>query len=117
LGRRRDECPIFIKFTSVLEKLERLKNKRNLGSSKVRVHKDFSTEAKRIRKELVPYLKDTKKWGHKTFLRKTVLIVNGWAHDLSYLRENIQLEADSREFDNPKRSQDMTQRRTGNLEM
>jgi hypothetical protein len=41
-------------------------------------------------------------------------IVNGWTYDLSYLRENIQLEARSRQLD---RFQDITQHRTGNLEI
>jgi hypothetical protein len=85
-----------------------LKNKRNIASSIVRVGKDFSIEARRIRKELVPYLKDTKKWGHTTLLRKAVVIVNGWTQDLSYLKENTELEADSRKLDTPIRSQDMT---------
>jgi hypothetical protein len=48
-----------------------LKNKRNLANSKVRVDEDISID-RRIRKKLVPYLKDTKKWGHKAFLRKDV---------------------------------------------
>jgi hypothetical protein len=44
--------------------------KRNLASSKARVGKEFSIEARRIRRELVLYINDTKKWGHKAFLRK-----------------------------------------------
>jgi hypothetical protein len=59
----------------------------------------------------------TKKWGHKAFLRKDVLIVNGWTYDLSCLKENIELESESRQPDNPARAQDMTQQRTGNSEM
>jgi hypothetical protein len=58
-----------------------LKNKRNLASSEVRVDEGLSIEARRIRKELVHYLKDAKKWGHKAFLRKDVLIVNGQTYN------------------------------------
>jgi hypothetical protein len=65
LGRRRGECPILIKFTTFFKKLEVWKNKRNLIGSKIRVDEDVSTEDKKIRRELVPYLKDAKKWGHK----------------------------------------------------
>jgi hypothetical protein len=41
-----------------------LKNKRNLAGSKVRVDEDLSREDRKVRKELVPYLKNAKKWGH-----------------------------------------------------
>jgi hypothetical protein len=109
LKRRKEDRPIFIKFISFLKKLEMSKNKRNLAGSKVRVDEDHSIEDRRIRKELVPYLKDAKKWGQNTFLRKDVLIVNGQTYDLSYLRENIQLEAESRQPVNPVRAQDMTE--------
>jgi hypothetical protein len=63
------EHPILIKFTSFL-KLPTLIYERNLASSNVRVGKDLSIEARRIRTKLVLYLKDAKKGGHKTFLRK-----------------------------------------------
>jgi hypothetical protein len=43
---------------------------RNLASSEVRVGEDLSTEAKKIRRELVLYIKDAKKGVHKAFLRK-----------------------------------------------
>jgi hypothetical protein len=49
-------------------------------------------EDRKIRRELIPYLKDAKKWGHKAYLRKHALIVNGRTYDLNHLKENIQLE-------------------------
>jgi hypothetical protein len=54
-----------------------LKNKRNLAGSKIRVDDDLSTEGREVRKELIPYLKDAKRRGHKAFLRKGTLIVIG----------------------------------------
>jgi hypothetical protein len=93
LGRR-GERPILINFT-IIKKLEVWKNKRNLIGSKIRVDEDLSMEEKKIRRELLLYLKDTKKWGHKAFLRKHALIVNGRTYDLNYLKENIQLKTRS----------------------
>jgi hypothetical protein len=93
LGGREGERPILIKFTSFSKKLEVLKNMRNLAGPKVRVDEDFSIGDRKTRKDLVPCLKEAKNWGHRAFLRKDVLIVNGRTHDLSYLRENTQLEA------------------------
>jgi hypothetical protein len=78
LGGRRRVCPILIKITSVSKMLKVLNNKRNLITFKVRVDEEFSIETRRIRKELVPYLKDARKWGHKAFLIKDILIVNEW---------------------------------------
>jgi hypothetical protein len=114
LGRRKGACPIVIKFTSFSKKLEVLKNERNSAGSKVRVDKNLSIEDRKARKELVPYLKDDKKWGHKAFLRKDVSIVNGRTYDLSYLKENIQLGDKTRQLDNPVKAQDMTQQEAGN---
>jgi hypothetical protein len=94
-----------------------LKNKRNLAGSKVRVDEDFSIEHRKARKDLVPYLKDAKKWGQKAFLRNDALVENGRTYDFSYLKENIQLEDESRQLDNPVRAQDMTQQSAGNTEI
>jgi hypothetical protein len=116
LGRRKGERQISIKFTSFSRKLEVFKNKRNLAGSKVRVDEDVSIKDSKTRKGLVYYLKDAKKWGHEAFLRKDVFIVNRRTYDLSYLRENIQLEAVTRQLDNPVRAQDMAQQRAGNSE-
>jgi hypothetical protein len=107
LGRRRGERPILIKFT-VFKKLEVWKNKRNLIGSKIRVDENLSVEDRKVRKELIPFLKDAKKWGHKAFLRKHALIVHGRTYDLSYLKENIQLEDVISQRDNPGKTQDMT---------
>jgi hypothetical protein len=84
LGRRRGERPILVKFTTFLKKLEVWRNKKNLARTKIRVDDDLSTEGRKIRRELIPYLKNAKKWGHKAFLRKHALIVNGQAYDLNY---------------------------------
>jgi hypothetical protein len=54
-----------------------LKNTRKLTGFKVKVDEGLSIRGRRIRKELVPFLKDAKMWGHKTFLRKNVFIING----------------------------------------
>jgi hypothetical protein len=91
LGRRRGERPILIKFTTLFKKHEVLRNKRNLSGTKIRVDEDLSMEDRKIRRELIPYLKVAKKCGHKAFLRKHALMVNGQAYELNYLKENIQL--------------------------
>jgi hypothetical protein len=78
-------------------KLEVLRNKKNLAGTKIRVDEDLSVEDRRIRSELIPYLKDAKKWGHKAFLRRHTLMVNGKTYGLNYLKDNIQLA----DVDNP----------------
>jgi hypothetical protein len=79
-------------LTSFWKKLEVLKNKRNLACSKVIVDEDSSIEVRKTMEDSVPYLKDAKKWSHKAFLRKDVLLLNGRKHDLSYLREKSNLK-------------------------
>jgi hypothetical protein len=66
-------------------------------------------------KELIPYLKDAKRRGHKAFLRKGSLIVDGRAYGLSYLKGNIQLGDVNvdRQMDNPAGPQEDTTQ-TGN---
>jgi hypothetical protein len=66
------------------------------------VDEDFSIEPNRMGNESVPNLKDAKMWGHEAFLRKHILMENGQTYDLSYLRENIQLEAKKRQLDTPR---------------
>jgi hypothetical protein len=117
IGRKKGVRPILVKFISFSKKLQILKNKRNLAGSKIRVEEDLSIEDRKIRQELIPYLKDAKRKGHKAFLRKGSLIVDGRAYGLSYLKGNIQLGAGNVDIqmDNPAGSQkDMTQHQTGN---
>jgi hypothetical protein len=73
-------------------------------------------EDRKIRRELIPYLKDAKKWGHKAFLRKHALIVNGRTYDLNYLKENIQLEDAISQWDTPGNIQDITWQQGGSGE-
>jgi hypothetical protein len=70
-----------IKFTTFFKKLEVWRNKRNLTGTKIRVDEDLSMEDRKIRRELIPYLKDGKMWGHKAFLRKHALIANGRTYE------------------------------------
>jgi hypothetical protein len=94
-----------------------LRNKRPLAGLKIRVEEDLSIEDRKVRQELIPYLKDAKRRGHIAFLRKGFLIVDGRAYGLSYLKGNIQLGEGNvdRQMDNPVGSQeDMTQHQTGN---
>jgi hypothetical protein len=95
-----------VRFLSFTKKLEVLKNKRNLAGSKIRVDDDLSTEDRKVRKELIPYLRDAKKRGHKAFLRKGTLIVNGKSYDVNYLKENIQLGDKNGQMDNPVETQE-----------
>jgi hypothetical protein len=73
-------------------------------------------EDRKIRRELILYLKDTEKWGHKAFLRKHALIINVRTYDLNYLKENIQLEDTISQRDTPENIQDMTLQQGGNVE-
>jgi hypothetical protein len=81
---------------------------RNLAGSKIRVDEDLSTEDRKVRKELIPYLKDAKRRGHKAFLRKGTPIVNGKSYDVNYLKENIQLVDENGQMDNPAKTREMT---------
>jgi hypothetical protein len=127
LGRRKWERPILIKFTSFLKKNWKCWKIRETACSKVRVDEDFSIDDKQIKKNLVPYLRDAKKWGHKVYLWKDVSIVNGRTYDLNYLREKIQTwswdqatgqpcesprydTAENRKFGNPRIEQHTTGR-------
>jgi hypothetical protein len=74
-------------------------------------------EGRKIRRELIPYLKDAKKWGYKAYLRKHVLIVNARTYDLNNLKENIQLEEASSQRDIPEKMQDTTLQQGGNVEI
>jgi hypothetical protein len=97
LGTRRGERPILVRFTLFFKKLEVWRNKKNLAGTKFRVDEDLSTEERKARRELLQYLKDAKKWGHKAFLREQALILNGRSYGLNYLKENIHLV----DVDNP----------------
>jgi hypothetical protein len=92
VGKRSGERPILMKLTSFSMKLEVFKKTKNLAGSTFRVDEDFAWETRKIRKRLIPYLKDAKRRGHRAFLKKDKLIVNGQAYDLEYLLGNIQLE-------------------------
>jgi hypothetical protein len=95
LGRRREERLILARFTSFTKILEVLRHIRNLVGTKIRVDGDFSTEIRKIRRGLIPYLKDAKKRGYKALLKEDKLVVNGQIYDMGYLKEDIQiLEAD-----------------------
>jgi hypothetical protein len=78
-----------------------LKKTKNLAGSKFRVDEDFAWETRKIRKRLIPYLKDAKRREHRAFLKKDKLIVNGQAYDLEYLLGNIQLETGTGELVTP----------------
>jgi hypothetical protein len=91
IGRKSGGRPILVKFTTFFKKLEVWRNKKNLAGTKIRMDDDLSLEDRRTRKELIPYLKDARKRGHKAFLRKQVLLVNGKVYGLNFLKENIQL--------------------------
>jgi hypothetical protein len=117
IGRRKGERLILVKFISFSKTLQVLRNKRNLAGSRIRVEEDLPMEDRKVRKELIPYLMDAKRRGHKAFLRKGSLIVDGRAYGLSYLKGNIQVGDVNvdRQMDKPAGPQDdMTQHQTGN---
>jgi hypothetical protein len=65
VGKRSGEHPIIMKLTSFSMTLEVLKKTKNLVGSKFRVDEDFAWETRKIRKRLIPYLKDAKRRGHR----------------------------------------------------
>jgi bacillopeptidase F (M6 metalloprotease family) len=76
-------------------------------------------EIRKIRTVLFPYLKDAKKRGHRAFLKKDKLKVNGRIYDTEHLKENIQTVKKDQGVDTPvvKRSpvsEQMSQQNTGN---
>jgi hypothetical protein len=48
-----------------------LKKTENLVGSKFSTGKDFALETRKIRKHLIPYLKNVKRRGHTAFLKDT----------------------------------------------
>jgi hypothetical protein len=60
VGKRSGERPILMKLTSFLMKLEVLWKTKNIAGSKFGVDEDFAWETRKIRKGLIPYLKDAK---------------------------------------------------------
>jgi hypothetical protein len=69
LGRRKGQRPIgpLVKFTAFAMKLQVLKNTKLLVDSNIRIDEDFSLETRKVRRELIPYLREAKKSGHRTF--------------------------------------------------
>jgi hypothetical protein len=78
-----------------------LQTTRQLAGFGVTMVKNFAPEIRNIRKGLMPYLKDAKRIGLETFLRKDKLLVNGYLYDLAYLLNNVQLSDANREIDTP----------------
>jgi hypothetical protein len=101
LGKSKGNRPIFVKLTMFSKKLEVLKNINKLVGSKIRVEHDYSREVRERRRELIPYLKDARSRGHKTFIKKYKLVVNRRAYSLGELKEKIKLMTRSGSMDNP----------------
>jgi GTP-binding protein EngB required for normal cell division len=118
LGRRNGQCPILVKFTPFAIKLKVLKNTKLLVDSKIRIYEDFSPETKKVRREMIPYLREVKKRGHRAFLKKDKLKVSGVTYDIDYLRRNVQLQSRSNVVDHPadkslEVAEEITQQLTG----
>jgi hypothetical protein len=94
VGKRSGERPILMKLTSFSLKLEVLRKTKNLAGSKFRVDEDFAWETRKT-------LKDATRRGHRAFLKKDKLIVNGRAYELEYLLGNNQLETGTGGLDTP----------------
>jgi hypothetical protein len=61
LGRRKGQRPILVKFTSFALKLKALKNTKILVNSKnLELMRIFSPETRKVRKELISYLREAK---------------------------------------------------------
>jgi hypothetical protein len=54
-----------------------LKNTKLLVGSKIRTDEDFWPETRKVRRELISYLREAKKRRHREFLKKDKLKVNG----------------------------------------
>jgi hypothetical protein len=99
-------------------KLKVLKNTKILANSKIRIGEDFSPDRRKVRRELIPYLREAKK-------KRAQGILEGqaggeWCYDIDYLRRNVQLESRSNAVDNLadkilEVAEEITQQLTGNV--
>jgi hypothetical protein len=69
-------------------------------------------ETTRIRRELIPYLKDARRHGNTAFIRKDKLVVNRKIYDLEHLNKSFSMESEVQIRDSPTRVEDkeMSQR-------
>jgi hypothetical protein len=81
-------------------KLDVLRNSKILAGSRIRVDADLSLETRKIRRRLIPYLKNVTRRGNRAILKKDKLVLSGRTCDLEYLLKDIQLETGSG-VDNP----------------
>jgi hypothetical protein len=94
MGRRRDSQPILVRFASYAKKIEVLKGIRNLAGTNIWIEQVYSMDTRRIRRELIPYLKYTRRQGNTAFLRKDKLVVNRKLYELEYLKKNFRMETE-----------------------
>jgi hypothetical protein len=64
------------------------------------VEQDYFRQVREIRRELIPYLKDARSWGHKAVIKKDKLMVNGRTYSLKELKEKIKPATRSDSVDN-----------------
>jgi hypothetical protein len=69
-------------------------------------------KTRRIRRELIPYLKDARRQGNTAFLRMYKPVVNWKIYELEYLKKNFRMASEVQIRDSPVRGEDkeMSQR-------
>jgi hypothetical protein len=66
---------ILIRFTSYSEKLEMLQRIKNSAETNVTIELNCNMETRKVRRELLPYTKDTRSKGNTVYLLKEKLVV------------------------------------------
>jgi hypothetical protein len=104
--RRRGSPQILVRFISYSKKVEVLEGTRNLAGTNIMTEQDYSAETRRIRRELIPYLKDARRQGNIAFLGKDKLMMNRKIYELEYLKKNLCMEWEAQIRDSPTREED-----------
>jgi hypothetical protein len=61
-----------------------LKNNKPLLGSKIRIDENFMAETRKVRSELIPYIREVKRGGYRAFLKRDKLKVKGGTYDRMY---------------------------------
>ena len=92
LGRRVGRRPLLVRFTRGITRDEVLERTRYLKGSNIWVEQDYNFETIRIRKELMPYLREARRNGKRASLKGSKLKIGNQLYDLEFCRRNLRKE-------------------------
>lgn len=89
--------PIKANLTSSILKNDIMRSKHKIQNKTIRITEDLTPETREIRKKLAPFSLAEKNKGHKVFMRRDSLVINGRAWTLSELenKEDVQMEMEN----------------------